>query len=84
MISIEVERGQAARTLGWPGRVRSTGRVAKRQEATPSGCKWPAAARFANCANVRVPFAIARGWRSFLSLRDPAALRDGGATRHGY
>ena len=41
--------------FGWPGRVRSTGRVAKRQEAAPYGSNWPETFRFAECASVPVP-----------------------------
>ena len=41
--------------LGWPDRVRSTARVAKRQEAAPCGFKWSQVRSFTNRATGTVP-----------------------------
>src|SRR5258708_36766680 len=62
----------------WPGHVRSTHRVAQRQEAAP--CRFNLKFAFPNTMFACRLF-FERAWRSLLSLRDPGALRDGWATR---
>ena len=63
--------------------MRSTGRVAKRQEAASCGFKWPKNLSFRNTRKCDGPNTIGRCWRGFLSLRDPAALQDGRAAQPG-
>ena len=62
--------------FGWPDRVRSTGRVAQRQEAAPCRFKWYRPCRITNlraCYVRRENYNDCLRW-SLLSLRDPAAL----------
>jgi len=61
--------------------VRSTGRVAKRQEASPYALKWAQTIRFANRANVTFPnYSVAEDEAS-CRFATPPPCRDGGATR---
>src|SRR5579872_3011977 len=82
------------RMVGWPGRVRSTGRVAQRQEAAPCGFVVDRGTpvdrllhrpQFAGVCRTMGERSSCeqREWHSLLFLRNPAALRDGRATRTG-
>src|SRR5262249_9253070 len=67
---------------GWPGRPRNgVAGSRERQEAAPCGCAHSRKDPLSTTLAVGALSHQERGWRSLLSLRDPAALRDGWATR---
>ena len=81
MVQLLIEVGKD--DFGWPDRVRSTGRVAKRQEAAPSGFKRPKIIPFAECGDVPVPIQLVADDEASCRFATPPPWQDGGAPRPG-